>query len=536
MAVAIEEPSGLAVDWIAQRPVLMDFGGPEDIGYVPLSEAAENFHGIEPFERAVERYADKVAIYDGTTSLSYAEVLDRVYGLARQIDEMLPKGAVVTSLVGSTAAAPIIVLACFAVGRTLVPLDAGHPLERKRALFEESGAQLLLLDANAKVDDSFIPADLPRIKVDATMETGAERINCPADPADPMFVIFTSGSTGRPKGLAFANRHASTMSQTIDTFHLNENDIVLGLGSLTSGGSRDTFMALISGATIRLIDVKRAGLMEALRVIEQEQITFMSFVPSYIRMLFGLPGIEKSLRSLRILDLHGEATLPEDMALMRSSLPEHCHISITLGATETGLVFTWYAKEDKIEDGRVPVGYLIPGKQVAIIGEDGNSVRPGEIGELVVRGMLARGGWQKGELTQGRFLPDPDRPDWFVYPMGDLVRLRPDGLFEHHGRKDRQLKIRGQWADLGAVEAALRSCGGVADAVVDAIGAGGSEQIVAYVVPEKSVDAPTAAELRRAVATATAEHMVPGRIEMLDAIPRLANFKPDLKRLEAMLA
>ena len=528
--------SELSIEWIAERPVPMDHGGPEAIPYVPLSEAADNFHGIEPFERAVERYADKVAIYDGTISLTYAEVLDRVYGLARQIGELLPKGAIVSSLVGSTAAAPIIVLACFAVGRTLVPLDAGHPLERKKALFQESGAQLLLLDANAKVDDSFIPSDLPRIRIDVTQETGATRINSPAAPEDPMFVIFTSGSTGRPKGLAFANGHAATMSQTIDTFHLNENDVVLGLGSLTSGGSRDTFMALIAGATIRLIDVKRAGLMEALRVIEQEKVTFMSFVPSYIRMLFGLPGIETSLRTLRILDLHGEATLVEDMALMRSKLPPPCHISITLGATETGLVFTWYAREEKFENDRVPVGYLIPGKEVAIIGEDGNSVAPGDIGELVVRGMLARGGWQKGKLTQGRFLNDPERPGQYVYPMGDLVRLRPDGLFEHFGRKDRQLKIRGQWADLGAVEAALRSCGGVADAVVDALGAGGSEQIVAYVVPDGSGDVPSPTELRRAVATATAEHMVPGRIEMLDVIPRLANYKPDLKRLEAMLA
>jgi len=526
----------IAVDWISQRPVSMDFGGPEDVDYVPIAEAVEAFHGIEPFERAVARYPDRLAIYDGKIALTYSQVLDRVYGLARRIDAALPPGAIVSSLVGSTAAAPIIVLACFAVGRTLVPLDASHPVERKRAIFEESGAQALLVDATATVDDSFIPEDLPRIAIDPTIETGEGRINCPAAPDDPMFVIFTSGSTGRPKGLAFANRHAVTMSQAIDTFHINQNDKILALGSLSSGGSRDTFMALITGATIRLIDVKRLGLMEALRVIEEERITFMSFVPSYIRMLFGLPGIEKSLRTLRILDLHGEATLPEDMALMRSKLPADCHISITLGASETGFVFTWYASEDRIENGRVPVGYLMRGKQVALLGEDGSSVAPGEVGELVVRGMLARGGWQKGRLTEGRFLPDPQDPGQHIYPMGDLVRMRPDGLFEHHGRKDRQIKIHGQWADLGAVESALRNFGGVADAVVDALGAGGSEQIVAYVVPDNPADAPTAAELRRAVAVATADHMTPGRIHILEHIPRLANFKPDLRKLEAMLA
>lgn len=525
-----------AITWISERPVPMDYRGPEDVEFTRLSDAAEEFHGIEPFERAVAKFPDKLAIYDGEISLTYAEVLDRVYGLARRIDEAVPPGAVVSSLVGSTAVAPIIVLACFAVGRTLVPLDAAHPAERKKSLFDESGAQILLVDAAAEVDDAFVPVDLPRISVDATAYTGAPRINSPADPDDPMYVIFTSGSTGRPKGLAYSNRHAATMSQSVETFHINQDDTLLALGSLSSGGARDTFMALITGATIRLIDVKRVGFIEALRVIRDEHVTFMSFVPSYIRMLFSIPGIEDSLKTLRILDLHGEATLPEDLELLREKLPALCHVSITLGASETGFVFTWYAREDAVELGRVPVGYLMKGKQVAVINEEGESVQPGEIGELVVRGTLARGGWQNGRLTDGPFLADPDGSEDRIYPMGDLVRLRADGLFEHHGRKDRQLKIRGQWADLGAVESALRNYGGIGDAVVDALGAGGSERIVAYVVPDDPAIIPAASDLRRAVSSATADHMVPGQIHVLLSIPRLANFKPDLKKLEAMFA
>jgi acyl-coenzyme A synthetase/AMP-(fatty) acid ligase len=116
--------------------------------------------------------------------------------------------------------------------------------------------------------------------------------------------------------------------------------------------------------------------------------------------------------------------------------------------------------------------------------------------------------------------------------MGDLMRRRPDGLFEYVGRKDRKVKVRGQWADLGEVEAALRNVDGVADVVVisrsvDTEG----ERLAAFIVMAAGVAPPAASVFRHAVAQETAEHMAPADLRFLDAIPRLANFKPDLVTL-----
>lgn len=527
----------MTMEWISTRPVPLDHGGPASVPYTPLATAWSELAGIRPFERAAARFPDKVAVDDGQVRLTYAEVLDRVYGLAARIAAAVPPGTVVSSLVGTTAAAPIIIMACIAAGRTLVPLDASHPLERQIALFAESGAQALIVEDGATADDSYVPAALPRIAIDPRVPTHAPPMNTPGDPEAPMFVIFTSGSTGRPKGLAYANRHSAMMAQSIESFHINETDVILGLGSLTAGGSRDAFMALTTGATVRLLDIKTAGMGEALRVLREEGITFMSFVPSFVRMLFSLPGIEDVMHSLRILDMHGERTLASDIALMRSKLPKDCHISITLGASETGFVFTWFVDDAKIGTGTVPVGYLIPGKEVAILGEDGASVAVGETGELMVRGLLPAGGWQAGRLTAGRFIPDPAGSGQRIYPMGDLVRMRADGLFDHIGRRDRQVKIRGLWADLGEIEVALRGCGGIADAVVDVMpGDDGTDRIIAFVAPDGADERPDLPQLRRAVSAATAEHMVPSAIHVLATIPRLANYKPDLVRLRAMAA
>ena len=119
--------------------------------------------------------------------------------------------------------------------------------------------------------------------------------------------------------------------------------------------------------------------------------------------------------------------------------------------------------------------------------------------------------------------------------MRDLVRKRPDGLFEYIGRKDRKVKVRGLWADLSEVEAVLRMLDGVSDAAVIADNENTEfEQLVAFIVMQPGFQAPAAADVRRAVAQETADHMAPAVVHVLDYVPRLANFKPDLMRLKIL--
>jgi acyl-coenzyme A synthetase/AMP-(fatty) acid ligase len=250
----------------------------------------------------------------------------------------------------------------------------------------------------------------------------------------------------------------------------------------------------------------------------------------------AVPGIEAVFSSLRVLDLHGERILTSDLALFQSKLPQTCRISITYGTTETGGVFSWFYRADAAGGVTAPVGYVLPGKQVAVLGEEGRPVTKGETGELLVRGETALGSWQKGRLTSARFLQDPDSSSGRIYVTGDLVFQRDDGLFEFVGRKDRQVKIRGLLADLGEIEAALRSADGVDDAVaIVRSSPGHADEIAAFVTPAMPENAPDLPSLRRAVASACAEHMAPSIIRVLPAIPRLANHKPDLLALRAMI-
>ena len=135
-----------------------------------------------------------------------------------------------------------------------------------------------------------------------------------------------------------------------------------------------------------------------------------------------------------------------------------------MGSIEAGAVFSWFVRDDKITSNVVPIGYIMPKRQVALLNEGGEQVVDGEVGELFARGPMGMGAWQGGRKVVGPFLPDPDDPSCSIYPMRDLVRKRPDGLFEYIGRQDRKVKVRGLWADLSEIEAALRMLEGVSDA------------------------------------------------------------------------
>jgi acyl-coenzyme A synthetase/AMP-(fatty) acid ligase len=521
--------------WIEGRPVPLDGGGPVDQPYD--AEAARGFEtvgGVEVIERAARRAPHKIAVDDGTVRLTYAELIDRAYGLAWRLDGAAEKGSIVACVVHNTAAAPVIILACAMSGLVLAPIDAAHPRDRQVAIFAQSGARLVLLSAGDRVDDSFIPGSVPRLTVDALEPTGATRPPYRYDIDAPLFISFTSGSTGKPKGLVGGGRYGGVVMRAfVDMLHINPSDAVIGLGSLSTGGSRDAFATLGAGAFLRVFDM-RAGLAEALRVLEKAEITVLSFVPSALRAILSVPGAEAAFRHLRVLDLHGERILASDIALFRSKLAPTCHISVTMGSAEAGAVFGWFVRDEMIEGPVVPVGYLMPERSVALLDDEGGSVADGEVGELFVRGAMSMS-WREGAMVQGPLIPDPERPGSWIYPMGDLMRRRPDGLFEYVGRKDRRVKVHGLWADLGDIETAVMGLDGVAEAVVVCADVGAPhERLVAFVVTEDGGSTLSPGDVRRAVARQTADHMAPAGIHFVDAIPRLANLKPDLVRLTAL--
>jgi acyl-coenzyme A synthetase/AMP-(fatty) acid ligase len=184
-------------------------------------------------------------------------------------------------------------------------------------------------------------------------------------------------------------------------------------------------------------------------------------------------------------------------------------------------VFHWFVPRDFVAAGPgLPCGYLASNVSVALLDGDG------AVGELVVRGRyIASGMWRDGAVLTGPFTQAADDPAIRIFHSGDLISLRDDGLAEFAGRSDRRVKIRGLRADPGDVEAALHRIPGIADCAVATRASGDDTAFLAYVVTTGTV---SLRHIRDALRAELPPHMMPADIHLIERIPRLPNFKPDL--------
>ncbi|MFO1024587.1 MAG: AMP-binding protein [Acetobacteraceae bacterium] len=522
-------PTG-APTWIARRPVAVDLGGPVDVPFEPFLAEWIDEPVIVRFRAVAQRHADKLAIDDGDTHLTYSQVQAAVDALAARLNNATPLGSAVAALLDNTTAFPIAFLACLASGRTIVPVDISYPPDRQEAILRECGAAAFIVGPGIEPPASLADT-LVRLTVPLQGDSGSPPPDTAVDVDAPAGVIYTSGSTGQPKGVAFSQRQfLAALAEYINACHIGPHDRIVGLASLGGGSAREALAALLTGATFHIADLRQHGIGPALRKLRMAEVTVLAFVPSVLRSLCGVPGIDAALASLRIVDLFGELVTAETVDALRAVLPATCHIRVSLGSTETMVLFHWFVPRGVQAGNGLPCGYLASRASIALLDEYGAPVPEGEVGEVVVRGRsIASGMWRDGAVLPGPFQPDPADPQARIFHTGDLVRMDKDGLVTFVGRRDRRVKIRGLRADPADVETALHRIPGVADCAVITRVDGDEVAFVAY-VESGGVDLAGGA-IRDALRLELPAHMMPADIHVISRLPRLPNFKPDLVAL-----
>jgi len=377
-------------------------------------------------------------------------------------------------------------------------------------------------------------------------------------------VLFTSGSTGRPKGIALHERSQRLRAMNYRmACDLGSDDRLLSLHPpWTNGGAGDTLGALLCGASLHLLDLKRAGLA-GVRAMLSDGITVCATVPVVTRTLMATDGAAEALRGVRILRLGGETVMGSDITGLARMLPPTARILVRFGLTEAGttLAQRLINPHAPVESGPLALDPAVPGQTISVVDADGNSAAPGQPGELVIRGRyVALGHWVAGKLDASAFSADPAAPGIRVVRSGDMVRLRPDGMLVPIGRADRQVKINGIRVEPEETEAALRSLPTVADAAVFVHGTADEHVLVAFVVPAPGTHtfgtqafgphasgrqasgrhaaqhtAVLVRDWRTALAARLPPQQVPARIQVVPAIPLLPSLKPDLPALRALL-
>ena len=259
--------------------------------------------------------------------------------------------------------------------------------------------------------------------------------------------------------------------------------------------------------------------------LTRHRVTHLQCTPSLARMLVTNDGSRDALAGLKHLMIGGEAlpgALVADLNAATTAQIENMY-----GPTETTI---WSTTQPAIRtDGITGIGRPIANTQVYVLNDAKTPQPVGIAGELYIGGAgVARGYWQRDDLTAERFLPNPFAPGC-MYRTGDLVRWRPDGSLDFIGRADTQVKLRGYRIELGEIEAALDAISGVRQAVVLAReDTPGLVQLVAYLTAHSPV---AEAELRQILTAQLPAHMVPARFITLDVFPLTPNKKVDRKAL-----
>lgn len=462
-------------------------------------EAATARTLIDVLVESAIRAPEAVAVDDGDKVLSYAELLTAVYTVAGGLSRRgLGRGDRVGVRVASgTAGLYVAVLGVLACGAAYVPVDADEHEQRARQMFDAAGVAEVI-EGDPRQGSTGPPLSL------------AER---PA-PEDDAWVIFTSGSTGVPKGVAVTHRAAAAFVDAeaglfLPDCPLGPGDRVLAHLSVGFDAScEEMWLAWHTGAA--LVPAPRALVRrgpEFAEWIAAHGITVVSAVPT-----LAAQWSPAHLTGVRLVVLGGE---DYPVPLADRLLAVGAEVWNAYGPTEATVTTT---AARLVPGGPRTIGHPLPGWDVAIIGEEGAPVGPGEIGELVIGG-IGLGRYLDPDLDAQRFAPLPALGWPRVYRSGDLVAHDSAGP-RFVGRADDQVKVGGRRIELGEVEAALRAVPGVRAAAAGMAGG----RLVGWVVPGPGWAG-------RDAAVAHLRGMLPGgllpSVECVDHLPVTASGKVD---------
>jgi amino acid adenylation domain-containing protein len=490
------------------------------------------------FAKVVEEHASRHAVSEDGVCTTYGELNTAADAIAATLlRERGPTAEPVAVLFSGGVGAIAAILGILKAGKFYVAIDPAAPQLRQQEILTDAGARCMVTNEHHAGAAHELVANMPSLLVLHEFRSDGNR-PLPARPvaADaPMGLFYTSGSTGKPKGIEISHRYVLKYCWTVNHCgHLSSGDRQgLVFFSGFAAGLGVIFSTLLNGATLCPLDASSLGIAQFIERLRQECITFLYPSVSLFREMLDQLGPDNPLPSMRRIFLAGQTVYRRDVDRFQELTGTQCVLLLGFSSTEGGALTEFpIAKDTRLEGAVVPVGWPVPGVDVLLFDDAGRRVGPRECGEIGVRSpFLATGYWRNPELTEQKFLPDPDGGPDRVFLTGDLGRFNAAGGLELIGRKDFQVKIRGYRVELAEIEAALFAVESVRQAVVVAHeSSSGSQRLMAYVVPASQPPA-TSKELRLALCERLPHYMIPSTFVFLPALPLTPTGKVDRRAL-----
>ncbi|MGH7798830.1 MAG: non-ribosomal peptide synthetase [Candidatus Binatia bacterium] len=477
------------------------------------------------FEQIVRLYPERTAVKFENDSLTYNELNKASNRVARAVLARQEKGNRPIALLFEQSTQVIsAILGVLKAGKIYVPLEASDPPARLKSILEDLQECLIITNnKNLALASELADAKTKLISIDTIETLPDEDLRLSLLPDTLAYILYTSGSTGQPKGVVQNHRNIlhDCMSYT-NNLHICADDRVALFASVCVGASvHYLFGALLNGAGLYPLDIREEGLTRLASWLIQNKITLFQLSTNAFRYFLGTLTGAEDFSDLRLIALGSAQVSRNDVELYKQHFSPDCILLNRLSTTESRTI-RWHFIDKQVPNtgDTLPVGYPVEDKEVLLLDEFGMEVGSNEIGEIAVRSRyLAPGYWRRPDLTQVKFLPDPDGGDKRIFLTGDLGRTMPDGCLEHHGRKDFRVKIRGFTVEVNEIEKTLLEHPSIRETTVvakeDKLG---DKRLVAYVVPSQE-RTPTISELRSLLKAKLPEYMMPATFMMLAALP-----------------
>lgn len=446
--------------------------------------------GLPGLVRAnAERAPDAVALEDDGGTLTYAELEVESDALAARLRAAGGQpGGVVAVCMPRGRALVVALLAALKAHMPYLPLSMDIPQQHRDLLLSLSGARHALVEADT--DRLLGPRhdlEMVHVELGAASDSWSELVAYGGK--QPVYVLFTSGTTGTPKGVVVpSDALVNRLCWMHETFQIRSDDRILQKTPYTFDVSGwELWNPLIAGATMVLLPSgAHLDPGQVVQCIIDKSVTLCHFVPSMLAEFLRWPTAGRC-KSLRAVFCSGEELTPGHVRQFQQVLDAKLYN--LYGPTEAAIDVTYWACPAGADVPRTLIGGPISNCTLVVLNDDHSPTPYGAAGELAIGGIpLATGYLGEPELSRRAFI---DAPPWApvprLYLTGDLVRQRPEGL-EYLGRRDTQVKIRGQRIELTAVEDALRDLETVEDAAATTVDRGAGQELCALMLLAPGTD------------------------------------------------
>ena len=501
----------------------------------------------------VHRWASEeeavVGLYeDGVReSLTWAELSRQVTQLAEYLIELgVRAGDRVALYMPMCPAVAVASHACAHIGAVQVPIFSGFAAPAVAARFEDSQAKVVIcadwsLRRGKRIEMTETLLAAGPSAVEFVIEWNRETHSWPdavkrqpgvlppleVDSEAPYLLAYTSGTTGRPKGAlhvqgSFLVSIAREVAYQLDVkrgdrIHFaTDMGWIMGPWTVVGGGAVGATIVFAEGAPDWPDD-------RLWRLVESEQVTMLGVSPTLVRALSPKGEPRANLSSLRAFCTTGEPwnTDPYMWLFDRVGGARVPIVNIS-GGTEVGACFLTTVLTEPIKP--VALGFAALGQDMDVVDQIGETVRTGQVGELVCRRPwpgMTRGIWGDNE----RYLETYWRRFPGVWTHGDWASRDADGYWYLHGRSDDTLNIAGKRIGPAELESAAVGSGIVAEAAAVGVPhAVKGEAAWIFCVPRPG-EIQDDKRVSDAVAEALGKAFKPERVLWVSALPKTRSAK-----------